>query len=355
MRAAVGALLLLAADAAAAEVPLRLQADLVFYGDNTEFRNPYREGDTTFGAHGRVYFSAKPAEKVEVRLGLFGNQRFGSEDAFEEWRPVLSVHIGTETSRFILGTLETNLRPGPGPDLEGPHRLIPPLQVEVLGFTRPYEAGLQWTGKRDRLEHDAWLAWRALNTPSQREVFDTGARVRGRVAGPLWLALQVHEVHHGGQLFASGAVRDSVAVAYGVHVEPALVALSRASFELYGLYAVDDPDRAAAGRNQGRGVFARAAAEKKGFRAHAILFRGSDYVKDEGDPNTLSRTQAGRPVEETRRYEEVGLARVFALAPEAEVEASGRLHWVDGRRGYSYRVLASVRFGWPVRPRPQEP
>ena len=51
-----------------------------FYGDNTEFRNPFREGETIFGAAVRVTAELALNDRVTVSAGGFANQRFGSED-----------------------------------------------------------------------------------------------------------------------------------------------------------------------------------------------------------------------------------------------------------------------------------
>ena len=63
--------------------------------------------------------------------------------------------VESGASTFTMGTLDTVPRDGrPAPDLTGPHGLLPPLQVETLAFTRPYEAGLQWQVGSRRLEQD---------------------------------------------------------------------------------------------------------------------------------------------------------------------------------------------------------
>src|SRR5687768_13702877 len=94
-----------------------LDATVTFYGDNTEFFNPFRDGETTIGTHALVVGEARTSERLAIRAGVFGNQRFGSHDAFEEVRPVLTLVIGPPRSRLILGTLNTLRRSqGIGPD-----------------------------------------------------------------------------------------------------------------------------------------------------------------------------------------------------------------------------------------------
>ena len=83
----------------------RVQTDLLFYGDNTEFRNPFREGETIFGAALRVAGVVDLNDRVRLSIGAFGNQRFGSDTSFEQVRPVLSLTVRGKRSSFIFGTM----------------------------------------------------------------------------------------------------------------------------------------------------------------------------------------------------------------------------------------------------------
>jgi len=71
-----------------AQEQLAIRSDFLFYGDNTEFKNPFREGETIFGAAARVAAEIGLNDRVTISAGVFGNQRFGSDDAFELVRPV---------------------------------------------------------------------------------------------------------------------------------------------------------------------------------------------------------------------------------------------------------------------------
>src|SRR5688500_6243716 len=108
---------------------LTVRTDLMLYGDNTEFRNPFREGETILGAAIRPALDVSLNPRVTVTLGAVANQRFGGDSAFEIVRPVVSVAFRAGSSTFLMGTL-----PGPraglpeGPDRTGPHGLLPPLQ-----------------------------------------------------------------------------------------------------------------------------------------------------------------------------------------------------------------------------------
>lgn len=330
---------------------ISLESDLLFYGDNTEFSNPFREGETLLGVHGRVYVDFDLNDKVSVKGGVFGNYRFGDVLAFEQGRPVLALTVRGGSSRFVFGTLETvRRREGPGPDRTTPHGLLPPIQVEVLSFERPYEAGLQWLVDSPRLRQDAWINWQQLNTPAHRERFDAGLAGWLTVAPLLDLSYQAHIVHHGGQLFGNGPVSDSVAYSAGLRFHGRPPDFDDASIEAHGVVTRDTPDREVEPPTQvGFGVFLRGALEKAGWRGHLIVWRASDTEKVEGDANYHELRLDGTRFLNIRDYAEIGLSRVFVPADGVEIEASGRFHRIENHYGYSYRVLAVAHLGVVLR------
>src|SRR5688572_9869345 len=173
MAVLAAALPVLAGRAVRAQEKVTLRSDLLLYGDNTEFRNPFREGETIFGAAAREFADVDLGPRASVALGAFGLQRFGSTRAFEMVRPVIALTVRGRRSAFVFGTLPAADAAGPiGPDRGGPHGLLPALQRETLAFERAYEPGLQWQFAGTRLRHTAWLAWQRLNTPEHRERFD---------------------------------------------------------------------------------------------------------------------------------------------------------------------------------------
>ena len=337
-----------------AQQRLMVAADAVFYGDNTEFRNDFREGETIFGTAARGALRVDLGDRVTLSAGIFGNQRFGSESSFELIRPVLSMSVKGRRSTFVFGTLDTPrvARP-PGPDRTGPHGLLPPLQRETLAFERSHEAGLQWLFNGARLQHDLWLQWQRLNTPAHRERLDGGARMQWRFTDWLAAPIQTHIVHEGGQLYAVGPVRDSFAMASGVVLGsrrevrgvPSSVSSTdvRGSVELLGLWSHYVPDRQQPERTKdGAAFFGRAALEWPVWRVHLLVWRGDDFMKDEGDPNYQSLRRDGRRWRGVRDYAESGLTRSFPLAPGALVEASFRYHRVEDHYEYSYRLVAVI-------------
>ena len=334
-----------------AQEKVTLRSDVLLYGDNTEFRNPFREGETIFGAALRVAVETELSPRVTVTLGGFGNQRFGSERAFERARPVIAMTVRGRGSRFTFGTLPApGVTGAVGPDRGGLHGLLPPLQRETLAFDRPYEAGLQWDFKGARLRHVMWLEWQRLNTPEHRERFDGGLNADVPVTAHLSVPVQVHVVHEGGQLFNTGAVADSAAGAAGIALHGDTRHAGRFSLELFAAASRSVPDRERPDQNRnGAAFFGRASAERNGWRVHVIAWRGRRFVKDEGDPNYLSIRRDGSRYGGTRDYAEAGVARRIRLAPGAVVEVSGRLHRTERYYEYSYRVLSIASFGWRLR------
>lgn len=349
--AAAPALIAATATTGLAQESVALQANVLFYGDNTEFRNPFREGETIFGAAVRLTAVAGIGDRTTLTLGAFGNQRFGSEDAFDSVRPVVSVTISGTRSSFTFGALPPSPHgSAPGPDLNGPHGLLPPLQRETLAFDRPYEAGLQWLFAGRTLRQDVWLNWQRVNTRDHRERFDAGANGGIRLAGPVSIPYQAHIVHEGGQLFRSGPVADSQTVAAGVSLRGPLGAFEAVEVEAFGLATRFVPDRASSERNRNGAAFlARVSAEREGWRGHLLVWRGWDFITDEGDPNYLSLRRDGTRYRNTRDYSEVGLTWISRPAAGVTIHASGRFHRIEKHYEYSYRILAVVGAGWKIK------
>jgi hypothetical protein len=345
------ALATIARGTAAAQEHVALRTDVLLYGDNTEFRNPFREGETIFGGAARMSADLEASSRLTLSLGVLTNQRFGSDDAFELVRPVIALTLKGARSSFVFGTLPARRADAPvGPDRMGPHALLPPLQRETLSFDRPYEAGLQWAFAGSRIHHEMWLQWQRLNTAEHRERLDAGINAELATSRAVSMPVQLHVVHQGGQLFAAGPVADSVAAAAGVKVTGGLRAGARGSIEAYALISRHVPDRAVPDLSRdGTGFFGRAAAERSGWRAHLIVWRGRNFIKEEADPNYLSVTRSGARYRGTRDYAELGGARRFPLAPGASLELSARLHRVERYYEYSYRVTSTVNMFTRIR------
>lgn len=331
--------------AAAQPVDYSLDASATFFGDNTEFFNPFRTGQTLIGTHALVSGEARTSERLAIRAGVFGLQSFGSDKAFDQVRPVLTLVIGRPQSRLLLGTLETVRRSdGMGPDRTSPHGLLPPMQIETLAFERPWEAGLQWLYHSPRYSHDSWLHWQRINRGNQREVFDVGYTSRLHVSRTIAIRNDVFLVHQGGQLSPKGVVADSVAAAIGVSLGGAVGVLDRVELETNVLASRFVPDRATPRDSRsGFGTFLRVSAERSSWRAHVIIWRGDDFITREGDPLYQSRLANGTGYRLLRDYGEAGVTRLFPLAERSWLEVSLRGHHVEQHYEYSFRVLATAR------------
>ncbi len=346
LRAAlIAGCMLLAVGAAAQEVDYSVDATATFYGDNTEFFNPFRKGETTIGLHGFIVGEARTSERLAIRAGVFANQRFGSTRPFDEWRPVLSLVIGGPRSQLVLGTIRTFRRAqGIGPDRSGPHGLLPPLQVETLSFTRPWEAGMQWIVHTTSIEHESWVNWQRIATADQRERFDAGATSRITVHRAISIGGDFHVVHDGGQLTDVGAVGESVAGAIGGEVGGPSGPLDRLSLEAYLLGSRYVPDRADPHATRaGFATFLRVSAEKERWRVHVIAYRGDDFITREGDRNYLSIRLDGTGYRALRDYAEIGATKVMPLAKDSWIEASLRGHRIERRYQYSFRIVAVAK------------
>jgi hypothetical protein len=342
---------------AIAVAPVRAQTftpgvDLLFYGDNTEFANPFREGETLLGVAGRAFVDVKLSDAATLKAGLFGRGRFGSHEFLEEAEPLIALELSRGASKFIFGSLDTSSwrTRTRGPDEDTPHGLLPPLQVETLTFTRAHEMGLQWRAASPRVDHDMWINWQRLNTENHRERFDAGVRTRALLSSlreQVAVHAQWHVVHEGGQLFDSGPVRDNHAVAAGVEWAPR-VGRAKLVLEAHGVATRQVPDRERLDKAEnGGGLFARAALEHRNWRTHVIVWRSRHALKEEGDRNYLMLRRSGTFFRKVRDYGEIGLTRHFSPAPTVQFDASARIHRVESHYEYSYRLLARVQLRNP--------
>ena len=320
-----------------------LGADLLFFGDNTEFANPFRSGDTTFGVSGQVFVDVSLNDDVTVRGGLFGLGRFGAHRFLEHAEPAIALEIARGPSRFVFGSLHTaaTRQDVAGPDDETLHRLLPPIQQETLTFTRGQEMGLQWLVTANRIDQDTWINWQRLNTDDHRERFDAGYRASLGLGGALRLHGQWHVVHEGGQQFAHGAVNDSQAVALGLAWSGSAGA-SRVSLDSHAVLTEEVPDREVGTKEVGLGTFSRLAVERGPWRSHVIIWRGRDMLKAEGDPNYLSRRGDGTMFRKVRDYAEAGVTRHFRPTRGVHAFAAFRIHRTESHYEYSYRIVGRV-------------
>lgn len=331
------------------QTPIALNVETLFFGDNTEFFNPFRSGQTILGSFQRVFLAIQASDRAELRLGVFASELAGSHSPFERVLPIVALHLGTPRQRLVLGTLETvRRRDGMGPDRLTPHGLVPALHLETLSFTRPYEAGIQWLTDTERMRQDVWFDYQKTNTPAHRERFDGGIVGRVRINGPFTLGYQMHVVHHGGQQFRTQPVSDSVAYGPGLIVERPYARLDSASVEMYGLWSHSRPDRGMP-TTSGQALWIRAAGEKRDWRGHLIVWRGGDFDHEEGDGNYQSTWKDGSPYRGTRDYAELGMTKAFKTGTAVDFESSFRLHRVEAEIEYSYRLLAIVRLGYRLK------
>ena len=157
-------------------------------------------------------------------------------------------------------------------------------------------------------------------------------------------------MHEGGQLFNTGPVADSAAGAAGVAHSRPTARGSPSHIEIFGAASRRFRTGSRTRESHGSGVLRpRRRGARRLARATLIVWRGRDFVKDEGDPNYLSLRRDGQRYGGIRDYAEAGLARRFTLAPGAVLEVSGRLHRTERYYEYSYRVLSIAALGWKLR------
>ncbi|MFL5493850.1 MAG: hypothetical protein ACJ8DC_05615 [Gemmatimonadales bacterium] len=319
----------------------------IFYGDNTEFFNPYRTGQTILGAQLQTYLSAGLGPRTEVIFGAYGNHRSGRSDFLDEVRPLLGFRYRTRTSLGVLGTLVTEDR----------HGYLEPLEVSTLEFTRPVEYGMQWREDRRQVGGEVFIDWQHLNTRNSREVFDYGLLLHARPTSYLSLEFQGHGLHHGGQLYTAGEpVTNNQVAAIGVRLHgglPVAGASELAVFRL-GSHGNIDPFPPAGRPDHGYGTYVRGSVAPRGWaELFTIQWWGRDFLSDEGDNSYGSQGSDPAYYRSSRRYQEYGVARRTTIESAVTLDTEFRFHRFDDLNSialgnskweYSYRLVVRAPF-----------
>lgn len=323
-----------------------------FYADNTEFFTPFRVGETILGAQVQTFLDIGLSSRSSVRAGVFGDQRYGSDEFFDPVKPIISFRYQTPALLAVLGTLETENR----------HGYLEPLEVTTLEFTRPIEYGGQLIERHRSWDLDVFLDWQGLNTPTSREIFDYGLVFRGRPVSPLTIEVQLHGLHHGGQLFGAGVpVSNNKVSAIGARLEHTLPLLGKSSVAGYyvsskGFINPGLPDSLP---DRGHGVYLRAAAQPAGYlEVFTIYWAGKDFHTDEGDRNYNSLGSDDAFYRSRRRYFELGAIRRTRINGPVWLDAEFRFHRTDNEESqalfdskweYSYRLVIRAPFDFVLR------
>lgn len=307
---------------------VRWETELKFFGENTEFGGPYREGETLFGVQAFSCLALESEDGIRVRLGVWTLRQNGSEDFADEIEPVVSLEFARGANRFVLGTLDSGGRHGLGDALYSPERLL----------MDPVEQGIQWIRRGWGLNVDLFLDWQKLNTTEHREVFGYGGNVEVDVGSWGRLDLQIHGVHHGGQLFASGPIFNNVAGSVGFETR----GLRLGSVEIGGSAAYFGSKTTSEPRVEWREEVGQGAllGLEIGLGSLGTLgvcvWKGQDFFAVEGDRNYGSVALEEPFFVSRRSYEEASFRKTGSLG-FVGFDVDARLHLIDGEFATSFR------------------
>ncbi len=320
---------------------------VTFYGDNTEFFNPYRTGETILGGQFQTWLSIEPGRRTEVIAGVFGDHRSGDDSFLDPVKPLLGFRYHTDHSLGALGTLVTENR----------HGYLEPLEVTTLEFTRPIEYGIQWRERRGWLDGELYLNWQHLNTPDSREIFDYGLNLAVRPIRQVSLEYQSHGLHHGGQLYDVGPVTNNFASGIGLGLTERFRWIDSTSLRLFYLHSHGNIDSIVpAGRpDQGHGTYLRLGITPGNWcDLWMIQWWGKDYLAQEGDNNYNSVGSDPSYYKSDRRYQEYGFGKSVLIDHAVTARGELRFHRIDdlssisigtSKWEYSYRITAVIPIG----------
>lgn len=311
--------------------------DFTFYGDNTEFFEPYRTGETLLGQQGKSRLEAALGTRAFLSAGVFADFRSTSDvDPAVDVKPLLSIEYREGGTRLVMGTLETRDR----------HGFLEPLEATFLEFTRPVEYGLQWTENDPAFQCDFFLNWHQLNTPTQPEQMDYGGVWKEPIDENFRFEEELHGFHDGGQLYATGGIVNNWVPALGFRWKvPGL--LGSTQFDAFGILSGLLMGDNTGGTQYGGGGYLKVEiSPDANFGLFGIGWKGRNFYSQEGDanyasystPDSTSIDQIHGFVKADRTYAEIGARREFPLEGGALFEAEFRVHFIDEYTAYSYRL-----------------
>jgi hypothetical protein len=329
--------------------------NFTFYGDNTEFFEPYRTRETLLGqqAKNQLQFTLSP--NAYLSGGVFWDYRSISvQDTSITVKPLLSFEYREGGTRLIMGALDTSNR----------HGLLEPMEVTFLEFTRPVEYGFQWIEKDPDFHADLFLNWQQLNDPSEPESFDYGGVINRSLTDRLSLELQYHGYHQGGKLYFIDVYNNWVP-GLGLRYDLPQV-MGETQLAAFGLFSSQLAGGDLTQMQWGQGLYLSATVTPVDhFDIFGIGWWGSDFYSQEGDANYMSYSDpysftvddAHAFVRSDRTYFETGLRRKFPLEGLSLFTTELRSHFIDGDWFFSFRLwitapldlfLGNVNF--PTRP-----
>ena len=333
----LAAILFLSAFSRTAAADITWRNFFTLYGDNTEFFEPFRTGETILGQQGQSRMEAALGPHSFLSAGVFADFRSESTvDPSVDVKPLLSFEYREGGTRLVLGQLETHDR----------HGFLEPLEVTFLEFTRPVEYGLQWIEDDPAFQCDLFLNWHQLNTPSQPEELDYGGVLKQPLDDRFSLEEQYHGFHMGGQLYYITVYNNWVPAAGFRWKIPGFLGQTRISaFGIMGGHLVGGDTTQS---QWGGGVYVKAEASPDDhLNLFGIGWRGRDFYSQEGDanyesfssPDSTTIDQIHDFLRDDRTYLEIGAKRDFPLEGGARFEAEFRVHFIDEFAAYSYRAV----------------
>ncbi len=304
-----------------------------FYGDNTEFFEPFRVRETILGQQFESYVDASTSSHADIWGGLFVNHP-SAQEVETDVQPILSFVYHTDVSQFIFGTLQPVYR----------HGLIEPMEVTTLELTRPIEYGIEWVQKDSFINFDSFLNWQQLLTDVEREIFDYGGSSQLLLTEGVLVEGQCHGYHVGGAN-TDGLVRNNLAAGLGFVFKPYLPILGSSSLEIFGLGSKDTNRLGYPGPVFGEGLYTKAIfSPNNRWQFFGISWFGKDYMSEEGDSNYNSLGVDGVYYQSNRTYEELGVRRFVEIENGVTFDFELRSHWIEDVWANSFRIQAFVPF-----------
>jgi len=336
----------------ASAVEINWKNNFTFYGDNTEFFEPFRTRETILGQQGKSWLEIELGPYNRILLGVMGDFRSFNDPTVTTY-PILSFEYRRGGTTLAMGSLETDvpqdfLKPMKN-SVESfyRHGFLEPLEVTTLEFTRPVEYGLQWMENDSVYHQDIYLNWQLLNTPGVPETMDYGGDMTEKIDDHLYLEQQLHGYHEGGKLDFVVLYNNWVP-AVGFRWRTGMGSLGQFELAGFGIASATLGNSSLTNTAWGGGGYLKPSFMLgDGWQLFGIGWRARDFYSQEGDSNYNSTAPSGYYLAD-RFYAEAGVHKSFPMEGGSSFVAELRSHWIEQDWAYSFRLAVYAPFDLPT-------
>lgn len=294
-----------------------------------------------FGENVMLLLRYKDGKSITMTAGVFGGLIYGDDDLFEPVLPVLSLHYEPDNSFYItFGTLDRtkhvmidalfddalNYPRPPGENIQ--FRRLPIINSAEV--PRPLENGFEiYSALLRPLTFQGWINWNYINTPADRESFDSAAVLLIDLKSKTGLVINGdwRYIHRGGQLFNYGQLMDGHVFDAGFTYNPTFFPDIKLEANLLWSHDIANRFDPTFTLN-GYGQEVRLDYNLKGIDLYTTYWNGRNFY-----------TEDGNPFYQSSNFVNIGLNKKFDIGDGINIGIGVTVYFIDNKIANSEKIF----------------